>query len=63
MTINDDAEHLLQRPGEPRPTWTSYGHPELENEPLIQVFGGQAYRAPALPPVAGPRWCDGHIWG
>jgi len=58
MTLAEDAERLLYRPGAPRPTWTDYGHPELEGSPLLATVNGY-YRVPALPPPPGRRDADG----
>jgi hypothetical protein len=39
-------------------TWTDYGHPELEGEPVIMTANGPV-KVPARPPRPGPRYGSG----
>jgi hypothetical protein len=37
---------------EPRPTWSDYGHPELEGQPIIATMAGPV-QVPEFPPEPG----------
>jgi hypothetical protein len=59
MNLTAEARALLHYPGDPPDTWTARAHPELEGQPLVHVFAGPSYRAPATPPPSGP-YCPTH---
>jgi hypothetical protein len=60
MSLSDDAELLLHRPGAPLKTWAQCGHPEVVPGTILATVAGYV-TVPANPPPPGGRQVDGRI--